>query len=80
MEGGQISNKKRENFLKNVLHRGYWKYKKEHYRGLENHADNKTKVGLSEAFGSAILNALEVGNVQTEIEIKHQGRFDYTDS
>lgn len=44
--------------LKHVLHRGFWKYKKEHYQDQLTTLNKAQKISPAEAFNNAIDKAL----------------------
>lgn len=73
--------------LKHVLHKGYWRFKPQHYResrGLKT-IEGKDKDALfkspREGFDSEILQALAITEQQTELEQRFggQAQFDLTD-
>ena len=79
IEEEQLANGKHSHILKNVLHRGYWKYKKEHYRDPKS-VVVKVKPALSQLFDKAIENVLDLSKTSTALENKYteSKRFEFS--
>lgn len=59
--------------LKDLLHRGYWRYRKEHFVDpAADEQDGQGNVSISRAFGDAIAKALDEGRHTTDLEEKYK--------
>ena len=83
IETASLARKENLHSLKNVLHKGYWKYRPEHYRGrstVEDDSGPKKRSPLVN-FGKEMNRVLENVKEKTALELKyeHTDRFNFTD-
>ena len=83
IEEESLARKENLHSLKNVLHKGYWKYRPEHYTTKIREEDETsiTKRSPLVYFGKEMTRVLDNVKEMTALELKyeHTGRFNFTD-
>jgi len=85
IEDAQLANPNNDQvMLKNVFHKGYWKYKPEHFQDAQNNVKKKYErpslSSVKQAFEKEMRDAQDVVYEKTALELKYEGtgRFEFS--